>query len=481
MPESYPLTSNRTMKKTIAAFAIAFPLTGLFVACDDDLSPIGNSLNRGEVTISIDTITLDLNAGSHYAAEFDSRAATNLLGRLSTPEYGELKCSYVTRLLPTPALGIPSSISESQIDSMKIVITVPRGSLTGDSLAPQQVKVYRLNRQLPSDIDNTFDPEGYYNPSDLLGVKNYTLSGLSLTNSSFASAKSIQIRMELDRQFALDVVRKYRTEPETFQWPSTFAEWVPGIYVEHSFGRGCVANVTQTKSLIYYHYDTTETVVENGQTVEKPKVAVDSVCNFVTSPAVLSSNNVSYEPGQALKDMVSQGKAVITAPGGYAVHFRFPAEKILERFNSVDNSLAVVSNLVLSIPASTIESNVSIAVPPSLAMIPTAKLEEFFAKQMVPDNKTSFWASYDSASGRYTFSSLRAFISDLAQKGSIDESELEFTLLPVLLGKESVANSDGSTSTIITSCTPYMASPAMTLLDTAKSRFIFTFSRQTLK
>ena len=469
------------MKKIIAAIAAAFPLTGLFVACDDDLSPIGNTLSRGEVTISIDTLTIDLHAGSRYTAEFDSRGATNLLGRLSTPEYGSLECSYVTRLLPTPALGIPSSIPESQIDSMKVVITVPRGSLAGDSLAPQQVKVFRLTRPLPSDIDNSFDPTGYYDPSSPLGVKNYTLSGLSLTSSNFASDKSIQIRMNLDRQFALDVVRKYRTEPETFQWPSTFAEWIPGIYVEHSFGRGCVANVTQTKSLIYYHYDTTETVIENGQAVEKPKVAVDSVCNFVTSPAVLSSNNVKYTPGKVLADMASQGKSVITAPGGYAVHFRFPTEEILGRFNSVDNSLAVVSNLVLSIPASKIEGDVSIPVPPTLAMIPTSELENFFADQKVPDNKTSFWASYDSSTGRYTFSSLRAFISNLAQEESIDESELEFTLVPVLLGTENVSASDGSTSVRVTSCTPYMASPAMTLLDTAKSRFIFTFSRQTLK
>lgn len=465
------------MKKSLFAF---LPLALSIVSCEDELSPIGTTLNRGEVAISVENLTLDLNASGHYSAEFDSRAATNLLGRLSTPEYGSLECSYVTRLLPTPSLGIPDAITESQIDSMKVVITVPRGSLAGDSLAPQQAKVYRLNRQLPADITNSFDPKGYFDPADELASKSYTLSALSLASSHYNSDKSIQIRMDVDRSFALEVVKKYRHEPQTFQWPSTFAEWVPGIYVQHSFGRGCVANVTQTKSLIYYHYDTTETVMENGQVVTKPKVAVDSVCNFVTSPAVLSSNNVKYTPSAALANMVNAGKSVVTAPGGYSVSFRFPAEEILKQYNAGKNSLAVIANLVMTIPASKIEGKVDIKVPPTLAMVPTAKLEEFFDNQMVPDGKTSFWGSYDSSTGLYTFSTMRSFITQLADNGYTDE-ELEYTLVPVLLGTETSTNSNGVSVASVTSCTPYMASPAMCILDTENAGFTFTFSRQTLK
>lgn len=463
------------MKKHIVAVALA-PLAIWFCGCEDDLSPIGTTLNQGEVSISVETLNLDLNAAPRYSEKFDSRAATNLLGRLSTPEYGTLDCNYVTRLLPTPALGIPSAVTENQIDSMKIIITVPRGSLAGDSLAPQQVKVYKLSRQLPNDINNEFNPSGYYDNNDLLATKNYTLSGLSLSSSNYNSDKSIQIRMDVDRSYALSVVRKYRNEPETFQWPSSFAEWVPGIFVEHSFGNGCVANVTQTKSLIYYHYDTTETVIENGAAVTKPKVAVDSVCNFVTSPAVLSSNNVKYKPSTGLTAMVKAGKSVITAPGGYAVDFRFPVEEILEEYNSGTNSLTVVTNLVMTLPAEPIEGAVEIKVPPTLAMIPTSQLDDFLAQQKVPDGKTSFWGSYDSAKGIYTFSSMRSYITGLALNG-YSEEDVKFTLIPVLLGTEA-----GSGNTVnVTSCTPYMASPAMTVLDTENAGFVFTFSRQTLK
>ncbi len=465
------------MKKFTAAILLSIPALCLMTACQDEISEVGNTLSRGEVTISVDTLKLNLNGHSDYSPKFDARAATNLLGRLQTEEYGELDCSYVTRLLPTPALGIPSDIPEEQIDSMKVIITVPRGSLAGDSLAPQQVKVYRLTSQIPSDIDNAFDPTGYFSEETLLGSKNFTLSALALSSSNYASDKAIQIRVPLSRESALEVVRKYRTEPEVFQWPSTFAQWIPGIYVAHSFGRGCVANVTQTKSCIYYHYDSTEVVVEDGHSVTKPVVKVDSVTNFVTSPAVLSSNRVSYSPSSLLQSM-AVNKCVVTAPGGFVTRFRFPAEEILKKYNEADHSLTVVANLIMTLPASKIEGKVDINVPPTLAMIPTSKVDEFFANQQIPDNVTSFWGTYSSSKGTYTFTSMRQFITNLAQKGISSEDELDYTLVPVLLGTET--SSDGSV-TSVTSCTPYMASPAMTVLDTEKASFVFTFSRQILK
>ena len=110
----------------------------------------------------------------------DTRSTTNLLGRISVPEYGDLHCSFVSQLLSTARLDIPDSIPISQIDSMKLVLYVPRGELTGDSLAPQQLKAYRLTKTLPSDINNHFDPTGYYDPTSTLGSRSFTISALGM-------------------------------------------------------------------------------------------------------------------------------------------------------------------------------------------------------------------------------------------------------------------------------------------------------------
>ncbi len=452
------------------------------VSCSDDVSHVGGSLSQGEVTISIDTLTLDLKAVSRYSDRFDSRAATNLLGRLSTPEYGALDCSYVTRLLPTPNIGFPATVGEEDVDSMKIILSVPRGSLAGDSVAPQQLKVYRLTRQLPDNIDNQFDPAGYYDETSLLGTKNYTISALSLQPSAFLSAKEIEIRVPLDRSVALEVLRKYREEPETFQWPASFAQWMPGVYVEHSFGRGCVANITRTRSMIYYHYTAEETVIEDDKPVTKEVVKTDSVSNFVTSPVVLSSNNVTYAPAQQLHDMAAAGKAVVTTPGGYLVEFTFPAQELLQRFRENTTDLTVISELTATIPVSKIDNKVGLEVPPTLLMVRSSEMEEFLRNQRLPDDITSFWASYDEKAGGYKFTSLRNFISTLAKADTVTEEDVTFTLLPVLIGEEQITNSLGQvTGSRVSSCTPYMASPTMGLIEGDKAQFVFTFSQQRLE
>lgn len=468
------------MKRPAATLALLAPLAAALLSCENNLSEIGGTLAKGEVSIYVDELVYDLQGQSVEMDRFDSRASTNLLGCLSTPEYGDLDCSYVTRLLPTPYLGFPASVPEEDVDSMKIVITVPRGSLAGDSLAPQQLSVYRLNRQLPDDIDNTFDPSQYYDKADLIATKNYTLSALALPFDKFAKDKVIELRMPLPREYALDVVRKYRTEPEIFQWPSSFADWIPGLYVKHTFGRGCVANVTQTKSLIYYHYTTTQSVLEDGAYVSKEVVVADSVCNFVTSPAVLSGNSILYRPSPSLKQLAAS-ETLLTSPGGYMARFRFPAEDILNHLNGVDKSLTVIANLTMAIPAEKIPGKVDIGVPPHLLMVPSARIDDFFANGELPDDKTTFWASYNSDEGRYNFTSLREFISDMSKLPNLDGVDMDYSLIPVLIGTEIITDSYGNaTGTKVVSCTPYMAAPTMVRLRTDIGRFIFTFSRQTL-
>lgn len=469
------------MKNHLAMPLLLMGCIAALSGCTDEVSQVGSVLGRGEVSISIETLTLSMDGSSKELKDFDSRTATNLLGKLQTEDYGRLECSYVTRLLPTPSIGFPATVTEEDVDSMKVILTVPRGSLAGDSLAPQQVQVYRLNTPLPSDIDNNYDPTGHYDPEPM-GQRSYTLSALALPESNFAKDKSIQIRIPLKREFALEVMRKYRTEPETFQWPSTFAEWFPGLYVCHSFGNGCVANVTQTKTVMYYHTTSEKTSVVDGETVTETVVNVDSVCNFVTSPAVLSANRVEYRPSERLQQMAAAGDALVTSPGGYVAEATLPYSELIEKYNSKTTSLSIISDLTLSVPCEKISSEVSLGVPPQMLMVRTSELASFLENQKTPDGVSSFWANYNTTTGEYDFSSLRGLIVDLLERETISDSDLKFTFMPVLISQENVSNSYGVvTGTKITSCTPYMAQPTMGRLLTDQCRFVFTFSQQTLE
>lgn len=479
-------------------------------ACQNETPTIGSGLASGEVHIAIDSLTWDgsrqwiyrgddstlvtcprIDRTTDYDVSIDSRSTTNLIGRLSVPEYGDLNCSFVSRLMCAKTLSIPDTIPMEQIDSMSLILSVPRGQLTGDSLAPQQLRVFRLNKSLPLDIDNTFDPTGYYNPDEPLGSKSYTLSALGMKDSLYSSLSYINVEIPMTRDMARATVKAYRDNPETFQWPQSFEQYFHGIYVEPSFGRGCVANIAATNFVIFYNYNTVQTVTTTDTTYTEGVNKAVAVGVFESSPIVLSSNNITYKPSDYLRTLADSGESIITAPGGYRMKIKFPARQLIDIYRQSQSRLAVVANLTFNIPAEEIKNDYGITPPPYLLMVKTSKLDEFLANNSLPDNKESFYATYDAVNKRYAFSSMRSYIVDLIENG-VKEEDLDFTIIPVNLTLESNSSNSSSyygyyygsssnTTYSVTKCTPYILKPSMCRLFVDKAQTIFTYSTQMME
>ena len=511
------MTRHTSLRKSLRL--LAAPLIGLtactwLASCEDTVSPVGGELASGEVQIALDSLIWD---GSEqyiyrgdsklkvvcpkisYSTEFDdkvdTRSTTNLLGRISVPEYGDLNCSFVSRLMCVNKIDIPDSIPIEQIDSMKLILSVQRGALTGDSLAPQQLKVFRLTKSLPMDIDNRFDPTGYYNPEDPLGSRSFTLSALGMNDSLYRTRTYVSIDIPLPREMAVETVNAYRDEKirSVFAWPQTFEQYFHGIYVEPSFGRGCVANISSTDFVIFYSYKQQETTTVDDKPTVTVKTKVGATAVFATSPIVLSSNNINYRPAQLLNTLAADNEALVTTPGGYRVNLRFPGSELLDIYRSSQSKLAVVSDLSFSIPAEEIKNDYGLTPPPYLIMVKTSKLADFLANNSLPDNKDSFWAEYKSDLKRYTFSSMRNYMLELIENGVKDDN-LDFTIIPANLVFEEeqttnnyssiyysmlgYASTSSSGNKYLTKCTPYILSPTMCRLRIDQARTIFTYSLQ---
>lgn len=467
-----------------AHFPIAFAASLLGIAamssCQDEVSGIGSSLFEGEVAVKVDSLTLNLDAKSIERPTFDPRSGTTLLGSLNTPEYGSLKCAYVARLLPAQQINLPDSITPADVDSAKVYLAFTRSSVVGDSLAPQQLKLYKLTKQLPDAPASNFNPAGYYNPADLLGMRNYTLSGLSLTDSAFTKLVNIPVTIPLTKEWGAHWLQQYRTNPSIFEWPQTFAQSFPGIYVEPSFGRGCIGSIAFTRFFIYTHHRAKKNVMVDGVSTPTWYDVKDSTCLFSTAPEVLSSNIVHYTPSQRLRDMAQAGKCIITTPGGYVTQFTFPAKEVLKGYWADSKHLEVINSLTFSIPAARIANAHGISVPPQLLMVKRSELDAFFADHKIPDNKTSFYASYSKSTGTYTFSNMRQYLIDLAAKGgdNISAEDTDFVLVPVTLATETITNSDNTTTTVVSKCLPYTVQPTMTTLEMGRTTITFTYSTQ---
>lgn len=501
------MTLSKAIRNSLCIFAASYISVALS-GCEDEVSTIGSDLASGEVQIALDSLVWDgtsqkiyrgddslyvecpkIAFTTEYETAVDSRSTTNLLGRISVPEYGDLHCSFVSRMMSATSLSMPEG---SQVDSMKLVLSVPRGQLTGDSLAPQQLRAYQLTKSLPLDITNTFDPTGYYDPANPIGSRSYTLSALGMSDSIYSKLSYINIEIPMSKEMALKTAEAYEKTPEIFQWPQTFEQYFHGIYVEPSFGRGCVANISDANFLLFYSYKITTTDTnDKGEEVETTETKVGTAGLFQSSPIVLNSNNISYTPSTYLKGLAASGEAVVTAPGGYRVRMTFPAKDLIDIYRQSQSRLAVVSGLTFSIPVDEIENDYGLTPPPYMLMVKTSKLNEFFAKNSLPDSKDSFYATYSSSTKRYAFSSMRQYIIDLIEKETITDDDLDFTLVPVDLTLESnqsnnynsslyyyYGTSSSSTSYTVTKCTPYIAKPAMCRLKLDKAQTVFTYSIQ---
>ena len=117
-------------------------------------------------------------------------------------------------------------------------------------------------------------------------------------------------------------------------------------------------------------------------------------------------------------------------------------------------------------------------------MVLSSKKDEFFKNNSLPDNETSFIATYSAANNSYTFSGLRAYFQKMFDKykaeGTIDPAEMTFTLTPVAVSTES-SGSYYNTTEYISAVNPYIGKPAMVKLNLDKADITFQFAKQNFK
>jgi hypothetical protein len=446
---------------------------GLFGACSDD-SNIGPSLISDQMTIYVDS-NFTIEGKSISVLEMDARSTTTLLGKIDISGYGKLNSSFVTQLLSAGSMEISDTIPVDSVVGMKLKLHFRRGALTGDSLAPCQVKVYALEKQLPQNIQSSFDPTGYYDPSKPLGVKSYTASALGMTDTLYYQDLWGHIMVDMPLDLAKKFFLQYRQDPSVFQWPSTFNNYFPGLYVENAFGSGCVVNISVGEMTTYYHYGSTKRVynetTEAYETV--PIAATDSVTLFGTAPEVVSSSCFSYKPDAALVQRAQSGEPLIITPCGYLTEIHIPAQEILNRYNSQTLNLSVINNLTLNIPVNTVKNAYSLMPSPYLLMVRKCDYESFFAGNKIPDNtEKSFWSTYDSSTSSYTFTSMRQYIVDLMKAGEpVKDEDMDFLLVPVTITTETVSN-----TVYVTDCVQFINRPTLCAPDLKNAKLMFTFS-----
>jgi len=462
------------MKHLLHVTMALVALLGL-MACTEDT--IGISIVESTSSIIQDS-SFVLTGKSIPYTRIQMRTPSKMLGELQANGFGHLTAEAVTQWMPAMTIDTTGTKAD-WIDSCRLKLRIPlKNGFTGDSLAPMRLNVYALNTQLTSPIYSDLDPSPYYSTDDLLATASYspTAGWLETSSSDTVRAISIPMPVEMGRK----IFNKYRENPKLFSSPSAFAEYMPGIYIQNSYGSGHVMNVQNVEFDVYYKQyaqltDTTDTIY--------PAM---SQCYMASTPEIISDNLIKLEVADDVKSMVNNGDALIVAPGGYEVQVRFPIQDIIDKYQAnIGNNLAVINQLSLELPVEIPKTQYNIQPPKYLLMVKTSLKDTFINGDSLTNNKDSFYATYNSTTKKYTFSGLRDYILNIInnQGGIATESDINFTITPIDVTVYTYSSSSyyyysTTTSSTVTKISPQVSSPAIAKLRLDKAKVKITYSKQ---
>ena len=443
------------------------------MGCDDTVSTIGSSLTGDSVEIVVDSSFVVTGSTSVNDA-IRPKTTAQMIGNITIPGYGTLASNVVTQFLPSTVLDT-ANFSVENIDSVFLNLAYNRGAYLGDSLAPMGVEIYALDKLLPSGIASDFNPAGYYRTQPMAS-RVYNTS--TLDNKTAAQLTYGLIAVKLPLELGKHVFNAFTANPADFADGRVFAENVfPGVYIRSSFGSGRITTISSAGIAFNFRK------IVKG---EEKNDTIDAVQQYMlATPEVISNNNLSYNMDASLRSRLDAGENILIAPAGTEMEITFPLTAVIDTYRAKAGAQAVLNGLSMSIPVDSItaETPVRVTPPPYLLMVLSKDRDEFFAKNKLPDNKTSFYATYSSATGEYAFTGLRDYLLEMLDRDEITPDDYTFDLVPVNVTFENVVSSGyyySSSRKVVTDVQPYIGYPAVGFVRLPDAKVSLTFSRLTL-
>jgi len=437
-----------------------------FAACEDSANSIGSSLTGDNVEILVDS-SFTITGNTYRITSIEPKTNHQLIGSVSIPGYGTLSSDVVTQFLPSTVLD-SENFKASDVDSISLRLTYFPNNIYGDSVAPLGITVYPLTKLLPDDIKSDFDPDSYYSKS-ALGSAIYNASTLDDSISQALSYREINVKMPVE--LGREIFQAYIDKPANFDNGQIFSENVfPGVYIRNSFGSGRLTNVSATGMSFYFTKITKEE--------EKTDTTISEHQYMLATPEIISNNIIKYNMDSELEARLNAGDDIFTAPVGTESEFSFPIKEIIDVYKNRGGKQAVINTLSLQIPVDSLISGLT--PPPYVLLVLKKDREEFFANNKLPDNKTSFYATYSASTGSYSFSGLRSYFSEMLSREEIKPEDYTFQLIPVQVSFEELVNSGYYSSTtqyIESEVQPYALSPVLGQLHFDKAKIKLIFSR----
>lgn len=446
--------------KTLLSLVILF-FAVVFIACDDDLSTIGQSIQPGGDDISAkgDTITTITAATVSFKDSIYARSEYGLLGEYIDPIFGKVKSDYMTELFCPEDIEFKNPNNKKlTIDS--VFLSLQFTAFTGDTVAPMGLSVYEVTKSLEPVFFTNADPLKYTdNMSKLLGQSIFSIQDLNDTVISSIHVKTIktQLNLELGQRF----YNQWVTNKGTFDNSDSLKKFFKGIYVTTTFGSGSMINAAYTDLKIHYTYQ--------GRNVANTadSTRTDSVL-FSATPEVIQMNHVKNTlPDDMLG--ASDVKTYLKTPAGVYTQLTIPLADIVK----ATGKDRVINAANFKIKGYTEEEEKSKLSRPSYVLFinKDSLPNYFYNKEYSTTSKTAFVVARNSTTNTYDLGNLASVINFYTEKYKDAETfpNLEYLIIPI------AASTTTSSSNVVTITDVYnLMNPTSAILRTNKENLKMT-------
>lgn len=449
-------------KTTLYLLTILAALT--IGACDDDTATIGSSIVPEKDKITVDTLTLYAKSKSIMVNDSILASTDNVyLGRYTDPETGTIFSSdFIAQFNCVENYGFPQEgvIGDS---ATKVELKLFYTTYFGDSLNTMQCEVFELDRTLQEGETyyTNIDPTQFYDSEKApIATKTYCAIDKSIPDSiklddGYTNNITIKLPDEIGKRF---IDKYYATNEQgdsigkiNFSNSEEFINNVfKGLYVHSSQGDGTVMYISMARLNISFDF-----YIESSSG-KKDSVA-SGIATFSSTKEVLQVNRFNNKNLQPLAD--DNSCTYLKTPAGIFTEVELPVQEIKEQTDTL-NSVRITFTRYNQDNSTAF----GYGTPANLLMVRKSDMQEFFIKNKLHDNISSYIATFNSSSNEYTYNNIARLINYCAneyEKGCAEDADWEsknpdwnkVVLIPVTLDKDattgntiSISHNHGMTS-----------------------------------
>lgn len=462
----------------------------VFWGCEDNTGGLGMGMLPGSDGIVVDTVSFAVQSKSALSEEVFAKTNIGYVGRFTDTEngFGYYEGSFLTEFNCVDDFSFPKAYNtttnkntynmisdnpEISFESAEIVLgyytnrSDGKSSFFGDSINPIQLGVYQLQKNLKKNHYTNIDTDEYTdNNKELLGKVTCTAVNLADTNRHSQNYLT-EIKIPIPANIGKSLIQTYKDHPGWFKDSDTFINEVfKGIYVKNEAGDGTVLYIQYASLEVSYKafgLDSLNNKVPYADDSTNGTPGTDSIVThtkvFASTMEVIQANriDISDEVKNKVNGSDEQGHTYLKTPAGIYTKAILPINNFVRDLDLENDTINAVELVFRGYHHDT-DGKYSMSPPSTVLLIKENEVKDFFEKNQIPNNTTSYVASY--SKNQYSFSNITRLVTSYIKEMKEAETEQgaawdeeawlkdnQIAIIPVTLGTQQTSSGGGVTIT----------------------------------